>query len=231
MFNLPRSKIYALIKEWAHFVVFVIILFAGRSAIADWNRIPSGSMEPTLYVGDFILVNKLAYDLKVPFTTIHMAQWSNPRRGEIVVFYKPGDGMRMIKRVIGIPGDRVEMKNNCLVINGVPQKYKADNNPLRYNLAKDEQSLAIIATESLDKKEHAVMGLPSRPALRDFAPIKVPKGQFLMLGDNRDNSGDSRYFGFVPRKQIIGRAERVILSWDKEDFYKPRFERFLQKLN
>ncbi len=74
------------------------------------------------------------------------------------------------------------------------------------------------------------MGLPPQPALRTFGPIKVPEGQFLMLGDNRDNSGDYRYFGFVPRERIIGKAEGVILSWDKEDYYKPRFGRFFQKL-
>ncbi|MBI2785519.1 MAG: signal peptidase I [Legionella longbeachae] len=229
MFNFkPRAS--RLVKEWFHFFIFALCLFAGRSAIADWNRIPSGSMEPTLYVGDLILVNKLAYDLKVPFTTKHVAQWSNPKRGEIVVFYKPGDGQRLIKRVIGTPGDVIEMKNNSLIINGHKTTYKAHNQPLRYNLPKDEQPLAIVATESLDKRDHAVMGLPSQPALRTFGPIQVPKGQFLMLGDNRDNSADSRYFGFVPRKQIVGRAKRVIVSWDKEDFYKPRFERFLQQL-
>jgi signal peptidase I len=227
---ISKSKISSLMKEWGLFFILVLLLFAGRSAIADWNRIPSSSMEPTIYVGDLILVNKLAYDLKVPFTTRHVVQWANPKRGEIVVFYKPGDGLRLIKRVIGTPGDIVEMKKNRLIINGQSTNYKIDKTPLRYNLPKDEQSSAIVATEYLDKKEHAVMALSTLPALRTFGPIKVPEGQFLMLGDNRDNSGDSRYFGFVPRKQIVGRAERVIVSWDKDDFYRPRFKRFLQVL-
>lgn len=227
---ISKPKISSLIKEWGLFLILVLLLFAGRSALADWNRIPSSSMEPTLYVGDLILVNKLAYDLKVPFTTRHFVQWANPKRGEIVVFYKPGDGLRLIKRVIGTPGDIIEMKNNRLIINGQLTNYKIDKNPLRYNLPKDEQSSAIIAREYLGKKEHAVMTLSTHPALRTFGPVKVPEGQFLMLGDNRDNSGDSRYFGFVPRKQIVGRAERVILSWDKDDFYKPRFKRFFQPL-
>ena len=230
MLNLMKPKISRLIKEWTHLIVFAFFLFAARSAIADWNRIPSGSMQPTLYVGDLILVNKLAYDLKVPFTTMHLAQWSSPKAGEVVVFYKPGDGQRLIKRVIGTPGDTVEMKNNCLIINGHSINYKVDNKPLRYNLPKEEQPLAIFATEALDEKDHAVMALPSQTALRTFGPVKVPEGQFLMLGDNRDGSADSRYFGFVSRQQIVGRAERVIVSWDKEDFYKPRFERFFQQL-
>lgn len=187
-------------------------------------------MEPTLYVGDLILVNKLAYDLKIPFTTTALAQWAEPKRGEIVVFYKPGDGQRLIKRVIGTPGDLIAMKDNQLIINGQQSSYKIDKRPLQYSLPKDEQALALIAIESLAERDHAVMGLPSQPALRTFGPIKVPEGQFLMLGDNRDSSADSRYFGFVPRKQIVGKAERVIVSWDKEAFYKPRFERFFQRL-
>lgn len=226
----PQSRIPQLIKEWMRFFIFAFCLFAGRSAIADWNRIPSGSMEPTLYVGDLIFVNKVAYDLKIPFTTKHLAQWSNPKRGEIVVFYKPGDGQRLIKRVIGTPGDVVEMKNNCLIINGRRATYTDNRAPLHYNLPTDEQPFAIFATEFLDHKYHPVMELPSQPALRTFGPIKVPEGEFLMLGDNRDHSGDSRYFGFVSRERIIGRAEGVILSWDKEDYYQPRFGRFFQQL-
>ncbi|MGQ3887587.1 signal peptidase I [Legionella sp. CNM-1927-20] len=218
------------IKESIHFLILAFFLFAGRSAIADWNRIPSGSMEPTLYVGDLILVNKLAYDLKIPFTTKHLANWAEPKRGDIVVFYKPQDGQRLIKRVIGIPGDTIAMKNNYLMINGHLTHYQLDKQSLQYSLPKDEQHQAVIATEYLAKKEHRVMALPSKPAVRTFGPITVPQGQFLMLGDNRDDSADSRYFGFVPRKQIVGRAERVLLSWDKENYYKPRFKRFFQQL-
>jgi signal peptidase I len=218
------------IKEWRSFLVFAFLLFAGRSAIADWNRIPSGSMEPSLYIGDLVLINKLAYDLKVPFTTVHVAEWAEPKRGEVVVFYKPQDNMRLIKRVIGVPGDVIEMKDNYLIINGQMTQYEKPNQPLTYKLPADEQDLAVLATEHLPGKTHAVMGLPSRPALRSFGPVKIPAGEFLMLGDNRDDSGDSRYFGLVPRKQIVGRAERVVVSWDHENYYKPRFERFFQTL-
>lgn len=218
------------IREWWSLIIFAFFLFAGRSAIADWNRIPSSSMEPSIYIGDLVLVNKLAYDLKVPFTTMHVAEWAEPKRGEIVVFYKPQDNMRMIKRVIGTPGDVIEMKDNYLIINGQMAQYEKVSTPLNYKLPSEERDLAVVATERLPEKTHTVMALPSQPAMRSFGPIKVPAGQFLMLGDNRDNSGDSRYFGLVPRKQIVGRAERVIVSWDSEDYYKPRFERFLQNL-
>ncbi|MDP1604912.1 MAG: signal peptidase I [Legionella sp.] len=218
------------IREWRGLILFAFFLFTGRSAIADWNRIPTGSMEPSIYVGDLVLVNKLAYDLKVPFTTLHIAKWAEPKRGEIVVFYKPGNNMRMVKRVIGTPGDVIEMKDNYLIINGQMTQYEGTNIPLSYKLPHDERNMAVVATEHLPEKAHAVMALPSQPAMRSFGPIKVPAGEFLMLGDNRDNSGDSRYFGLVARQQIVGRAERVLVSWDSEDYYKPRFERFLQHL-
>lgn len=218
------------IGEWWNFILFAFLLFAGRSAIADWNRIPSGSMEPSIYIGDLVLVNKLAYDLKVPFTTVHVTEWAEPKRGEIVVFYKSGDNIRLIKRVIGTPGDTIEMKDNQLIINGKLTEYERTNTPLNYKLSNEERDLAMVATEYLPEKVHSVMALPTQSALRSFGPIKVPAGEFLMLGDNRDNSGDSRYFGLVPRKQIVGRAERVLVSWDGEDYYKPRFERFFQHL-
>jgi signal peptidase I len=228
--NMLTAKLKTMFREWGRFLVFALFLFAGRSAIADWNRIPSGSMEPTLYVGDLVLVNKLAYDLKIPFTTKHLSQWSNPTRGEVVVFYRPEDGKRMVKRVIGTPGDVIEMKNNCLLINGHLTDYQVQTDPLHYPLLREEQNTAIIATEHLVGKSHKVMGLPSQPAMRSFGPVEVSEGDFFMLGDNRDNSGDSRYFGMVPRKQIVGRVERVLVSWDKENLYQPRFERFLQAL-
>src|SRR6266481_8840380 len=99
-------------------------MFFIRSSLADWNVVPSGSMQPTILVGDRVLVNKLAYDLKVPFTTWHVLEWANPRRGDIVVFYSPYDGKRLVKRVVGLPGDTVELRNNALVLNGQPVHYK-----------------------------------------------------------------------------------------------------------
>src|ERR1041385_8082592 len=95
-------------KEIRPLLVLAVILFSIRSSLADWNDVPSGSMRPTILEGDRIFVNKLAYDLKVPFTTIHIADWSNPKRGDIVVFFSPHDGKRLVKRVIGLPGDRSE---------------------------------------------------------------------------------------------------------------------------
>ena len=110
-------------QEIRPLLILALVLFSIRSSLADWNDVPRGSMQPTILVGDRILVNKLAYDLKVPFTTWHLAEWSNPRRGDIVVFYSPHDGTRLVKRVVGLPGDTVELRNEQLVINGNPVAY------------------------------------------------------------------------------------------------------------
>jgi signal peptidase I len=105
-------------REIRPLLILALVLFSIRSSLADWNDVPTGSMKPTILEGDRVFVNKLAYDLKVPFTTWHITEWSNPHCGDIVVFFSPKDGKRLVKRVIGLPGDTVELQNERLVING-----------------------------------------------------------------------------------------------------------------
>src|SRR5580700_1098065 len=119
-----RERWKKLWRENKSLLLFVIILTAVRSAIADWNDVPTGSMNPTIVQGDRVFVNKLAYDLKVPFTTLHLAQWSDPQRGDIVVFFSPADGTRLVKRVIGVPGDTIELRDERLLINGKQSTYE-----------------------------------------------------------------------------------------------------------
>src|SRR5438105_10517543 len=107
-------------KEIRPLLVLALVLFSLRSSLADWNDVPTGSMKPTILEGDRIFVNKLAYDLKIPFTTWHVAHWADPKRGEIVVFFSPKDGKRMVKRLIAQPGDTVDLRQNQLIINGSP---------------------------------------------------------------------------------------------------------------
>src|SRR5215468_9503033 len=111
-------------KEIRPLLILLAIGFSIRSSLADWNDVPTGSMRPTILEGDRVYVNKLAYDLKVPFTTWHIAEWDNPHPGDIVVFFSPYDGQRLVKRVIGLPGDTIELRDNSLVINGEPIKYQ-----------------------------------------------------------------------------------------------------------
>src|SRR5882724_11291668 len=123
------KKYRAVMRQWWQkedrpLLILAVVLFSIRSSLADWNDVPTGSMKPTILEGDRVFVNKLAYDLKVPFTTWHIAQWDNPQRGDIVVFYSPHDGKRLVKRVIGLPGDTLELRNNVLWLNGQVTEYK-----------------------------------------------------------------------------------------------------------
>ncbi len=218
-------------KEIRPLLIIALVLFSIRSSLADWNDVPSGSMNPTIIEGDRIFVNKLAYDLKVPFTTWHLAQWSNPQRGDIVVFYSPHDGMRLVKRVIGLPGDTIELRDEQLIINGKPVNYAplGVEIPVQLPLAEQEQSL--FATEHLPGHSHAIMAIPEVSAKRTFGPVRVPAGNYFMMGDNRDDSFDSRYFGFVPRNKIVGKATDVVYSVDKNNYWLPRSHRFLRPLD
>jgi signal peptidase I len=188
-------------------------------------------MQPTILVGDRIFVDKLAYDLKVPFTTWHLAEWSNPRRGDVVVFYSPADGTRLVKRVVGLPGDTVELRNEQLMINGSPVTYAPLGAAISDQLSRGERLNSRFAMEKLGNHDHAVMAIPSLPAKRTFGPVQVPQGRYFMMGDNRDNSFDSRYFGTVERKQIVGKATTVVLSLDHDDHWVPRAGRFFHPLD
>ncbi|MCP4023811.1 MAG: signal peptidase I [Desulfobacteraceae bacterium] len=211
-------------------LIAVLIATSLKSAIADWNVVPSGSMKPTIVEGDRIFINKLAYDLKIPYTTRHLAKWKDPQRGDIVVFFSPEDEKRMVKRVVGLPGDVIAMKNNHLYINGEQLHYEATDpatGVLSYGTSTNSY---YFYTEDLIGRKHPVMITPYQPAVRSFAPISVPDKHFFMMGDNRDNSADSRYFGFVDRKRIVGQALSVVASLDINNFYRPRWKRFFTKL-
>ena len=218
-------------KEIRPLLIVALVLFSVRSSLADWNDVPSGSMNPTIIEGDRIYVNKLAYDLKVPFTTWHLAQWSNPKRGDIVVFYSPYDGTRLVKRVIGLPGDTIELRDEQLIINGKPVSYSSLGAETSIQLPVAEQQRSLFATEQLPGHAHAVMAIPGAPAPRTFGPIRVPEGSYFMMGDNRDNSFDSRFYGAVPRNRIVGKAMDVVYSVDKNDYWLPRSQRFFRPLD
>lgn len=231
MNNLGSGARRWLREELRPFLVLMLILFSIRSSLADWNDVPTGSMRPTILEGDRVFVNKLAYDLKVPFTTWHIAEWGNPQCGDIVVFFSPHDGQRLVKRVIGLPGDTLELRNNALVINGQPATYQPIAEELLRDIPTTARAGRVFASEQLPGQTHAVTGNPSAPAPRTFGPFHVPEGQFFMMGDNRDDSFDSRFWGTVKRQQIIGRATAVVMSLDKQNYWLPRWDRFFSSLN
>ena len=220
-------------KNWLHhnkgFVVFLLLLGVFRTAVADWNPIPSGSMRPGLLEGDVVFVNRLAFNVKVPLTDVVLAHTGEPARGDVVTFASPTDGTRLIKRIMAVPGDVVEMRDEKLIINGNPARY-TDMEHVMEPVGQGSYAQATRLDEQVGAQKHRIQMLPGRAARRDFAVITIPPEQYLMLGDNRDNSADSRYIGLVPRHLLIGRAVRVLVSADIEGNWMPRGERFGKSL-
>ncbi|HVM47467.1 MAG TPA: signal peptidase I [Candidatus Acidoferrum sp.] len=218
-------------QEIRSLLILTVTLFALRSSLADWSDVPTGSMKPTILEGDRVYVNKLAYDLKVPFTTRHLAEWSNPRRGDIVVFFSPYDGKRLVKRMVGLPGDTLELRHNCLFINGEPASYKPLGQEALRDVSPADLETKLFGAEQLGDRSHALAATPGRRAMRDFGPCVVPEGSYFMMGDNRDDSFDSRYYGPVERKRIVGRATAVAMSFDRSHWWVPRWRRFFTPLD
>nr|WP_296017780.1 signal peptidase I [uncultured Acidovorax sp.] len=219
-----------LLKKWIHsnrgFLVFLLCLGIFRTAVADWNPIPSGSMRPTLLEGDVVFVNRLAYDLKLPLTDVVVARLGEPERGDVVTFSSPQDGRRLIKRIAALPGDTLEMRDEVLYLNGEAARYEAPEAVIETLAELGAQVPATRWTEHLAGQERRVQWLQGVSARSSFGPVTVPEGQYLMLGDNRDNSADSRFIGFVPRHLLIGQARRVLLSADILSNWAPRLDRF-----
>jgi signal peptidase I len=218
-------------KEIRPTLILLLVVCSIRSSLADWSDVPTGSMKPTILEGDRVFVNKLAYDLKVPFTTWHLAEWSGPQRGDIVVFFSPKDGTRLIKRVVGLPGDAVELLENRLVINGEAVDYQPLAEQSVRDMTSEDRASHRFAAEQLPGQTHAVAAFPEVPAMRNFKSFRVPAGSYFMMGDNRDDSYDSRYFGVVERKRIVGHATTVVLSLDRQHYWKPRWDRFFSALD
>jgi signal peptidase I len=218
-------------REWVRpILVIVIIVGSIRSAIADWNDVPTGSMKPTILEGDRIFVNKLAYDLKIPFTRQRLMEWADPDRGDVVVFFSPDEGIRMVKRVIGVPGDRLELRNNLLYVNGKRAAYGSLDIDIINQIGPDQQRRYRFATERIDGEQHPIMTALWIPSRRSFRALTVPEGHYFLMGDNRDESRDSRWFGFVPRDLIVGRSSGIAVSFDPSYYYLPRWERFFRSL-
>lgn len=214
------------------FFPVILVVFFIRSFLVEPFKIPSGSMMPTLQVGDFILVNKFAYGIRLPVINQKVIQLNNPQRGDVMVFrYPENPSLDYIKRVVGLPGDTVEYHNKQLWINGVEQQQQAEGD---YNYV--EPDLNFVHTEmrqeTLGERKHALLINPERPTLHlgsvaefpgrenctyddELVRCKIPEGNYFMMGDNRDNSRDSRYWGFVPDNQIVGKAFFVWMNFSE----------------
>lgn len=233
--NMDKEKAKAWIKkmwkEWrATLFLIVFVIIPVKSSLADFNWVPTGSMNPTILEGDFVFVNKAAYGLRVPLTLQRMARWASPERGDIVICFSPEDNVRLIKRMIGLPGDELEIRDNQLYINEQPVPQSEMDPNCFEDLSDTLLSQSQFSVEQLDSCEHPIMVTPSVVSKRHFGPVVVPEGQYFVMGDNRDNSRDSRYFGFVPRRNIVGRAVGIAASFNIKDKYQPRLNRFFTDL-
>jgi signal peptidase I len=188
----------------------ILIVLVIRSFIVEPFRIPSGSMIPTLIPGDFILVNKFAYGLRLPVTHDLIFGDGAPERGDVVVFRYPRDESQdYIKRVVGLPGDRIRYQNKRLYINGVlmPQELIGHYGG---------PGGAEVRSEDLGEVTHPILVFPSSPD-RGFV-YEVPPEQYFVMGDNRDRSSDSRYWGTVPEENLVGEAFLIWMSWNAAEF-------------
>ena len=226
-----RRKVVMIWKGWGLSLLSAILIATSfKSAIADWYNVPSGSMLPTILIGDRVFVNKLAYDLKFPYTTLQLVKWSAPKRGDIVVFLSPQDGTRLIKRVVGLPGDTIAMQDDRLLINGRFVHYGPLEKRIVDQIDRTEQAQYVFFSENLPGRQHAVVFTPSRPCRDSFRAMNVPDRKYFMMGDNRDNSADSRFFGLVDRKFVVGRTTMVVISREGS-FLHPRWDRFFEDLS
>ena len=211
-------------KLWQNnklFILFILLMSVFRSAVADWYTVPTGSMQPTIKEGDRIIVNKMAYDLKFPFSQVTLLSTGEPKRGEIVVFESKAADNRLIKRMIGLPGDVIEMRNEKLYINGTALNYQIT----------DKNAEKLFTTEQVDSITHFIrIDENKSDQLSNFSPITVPVGHYLVLGDNRRNSADSRVYGFVPRHELKGKATTIAFSFDYDNYYLPRENRFFKNI-
>lgn len=260
----PKPPFHKMLwKEWIKPVGSVLlIMLVVRSSVIDWNDVPSGSMLPTIQIGDRVVVNKLAYGLQVPmggpyieipFTPwrfhnplahVPMLRWgAGPRRGDIVTFWSPNilpsgevDGRRLIKRVVAIPGDTLEVRNGLVYLNGKPTAYSEKGTGrietvTRENGERDTRQLRDGIEQAADSPPHFVQFIDERPNLRQMDAVTLKTDQYFCMGDDRDDSGDARVWAargiFLNRDQITGHAFGV--AWGL-DGWLPRKDRFFTKL-
>lgn len=214
----PRQK-KSFYKEWIEpFLIAAVIALFIRQFIVEAFKIPSGSMIPTLTIGDHLLVNKFVYGPRIPFTDKRLFSGETPKRGEIIVFKYPEDEKKnFIKRVVGVPGDKIQIVKGRLFINDQP----VEITPVNGDQAKKAGPQMFydnpaVYDEQLEAVHHRVQYLLDQ-SQKNFGPRLVPEGSVFVMGDNRDNSQDSRVWGFVKFEKILGRAFIIYWSWDGED--------------
>ncbi len=215
-------------KEWVEpFLIAAIVALFIRQFVVEAFKIPSGSMIPTLTIGDHLLVNKFIYGPRIPFTDTRIFAWKEPKRGDIIVFkYPENEDKNFIKRVVGLPGDKIEIKNGTLFINDQPVQIAAKGtyDGREQGAESPYYDRPRLFDEQLGTVKHTIMYLRDQTGY-DFGPKIVPPESVFVMGDNRDNSQDSRVWGFVKFNKILGKALIIYWSWDGNDGRWLRWER------
>jgi signal peptidase I len=206
------AKEPVLVEYARSFFPIILIVLLLRSFLVEPFRIPSGSMMPTLLVGDFILVNKYTYGIRLPVLNKKVVGIGEPQRGDVVVFRYPKDPtVDYIKRVIGLPGDKIGYYQKKLYINGQPaeQTLTGTYTGVGSGLSMSGANLRV---EQLGSVKHDILTVPNQPSME--GDVEVPAGHYFVMGDNRDNSNDSRFWGFVPEENLVGKAFMIWMNWD-----------------
>ncbi len=238
MYVLSDSKVDFGKEPWwveyaKSFFPILFIVFILRSFVAEPFRIPSGSMHPTLWEGDFIVVNKYSYGVKLPLLGYKILEVGDPKRGDVVVFKhdKEAESMDMIKRIIGLPNDHIQYKDKILYVNGEAVKQVFLEEKLDINTSGATHPVREFE-EALGPKKHKIYVHPTitqSGPVYNFEDVIVPAGHYFVMGDNRDNSKDSRMWGFVSDQEVQGRAFAIWLSWDSLQ-HRVRWDRLATKI-
>ncbi len=225
---MDRAKFWREVRGWT---LTILAVLAFRTFLYEAVYIPSGSMIPTLQIGDYVVVEKWAYGARLPFTATAQLQWSSPRRGDIVVLLAPPGNPRnddLIKRVVGVAGDTVEIRDGHLLVNAVPVAHQRTPGPCAYwnkpEIGGWREEPCVDFTEKLEGHSYHTYCTPSIEC-GDVPPQRVPEGMVWLAGDHRDHSADSRVFGPVKIGTIKGRAAVALVSWGPGG---PRWDRFFQ---
>ncbi len=211
-YNQPARSEPIIVEYARSLFPVILIVFVLRSFVVEPFRIPSGSMLPSLHIGDFILVNKYTYGIRLPILNTKVAPVDSPERGDVMVFrYPVNPELNFIKRVIGLPGDTLSYVDKKLTING-QRVHTEPNGEFVYRQAKMRGKTAKQIQETIDDSVHQIL-LDEVGFSRDLTEVNVPEGHYFVMGDNRDHSNDSRFWRFVPESHVVGKAFFIWFSW------------------